>query len=171
MEETLGALLKAFFVQDQAVIDELMTASNAPASSFSARTRLCRAIGLISDETFRDLERVRAIRNQAAHFDRRGDRGHEFSFFAQDVSDRIRSFSFITKDAWRDLPPRILFEAFVMVVASVLTERAIIAHTVVKKADRDAAIRILLARAHDTSLYEAIEGVVETLKKMTFKNV
>lgn len=125
VDEVLGALLTAFFVNDNDLYRALLHAPGAPIGTFSARALLCRAIGLISDDLFRDIESVRYVRNQAAHFDRR-KHGHEFSFERSDIADRCRNFRSVPIEFSRQLQVRELFEAFVGMAATCLAEHAII---------------------------------------------
>jgi DNA-binding MltR family transcriptional regulator len=65
-EECLGRLLKAFLREVKAA-DELLEGFNAPLGTFASRTKLCHAMGLLTDAQFRDLELARKIRNEFAH--------------------------------------------------------------------------------------------------------
>jgi DNA-binding MltR family transcriptional regulator len=65
-EECLGRLLKAFLREVKAA-DELLEGFNAPLGTFASRIKLCHAMGLLSDEQFKDLELARKIRNEFAH--------------------------------------------------------------------------------------------------------
>jgi hypothetical protein len=47
--------------------DELLEGDN-PLSTFSARTKICHRLGLIDDSIANTLDRLRGIRNQAAHW-------------------------------------------------------------------------------------------------------
>jgi DNA-binding MltR family transcriptional regulator len=58
-----------------------MKGVNAPLSTFSARIAACHAMGLISDEEFKNCDLIRKIRNQFAH-------KIKMSF----KNDRVRSF-------------------------------------------------------------------------------
>jgi hypothetical protein len=124
LDEILGALLRAFLIRDEGVGDALLTSPNAPLATFSSRIRACRGLGIVSDPLYRDLERIRNIRNEAAHFDRRGDRGLDFSFESPSVGDRCRALVTIPDDFRRDFSPRVLFEAFVGLVSSYLSGTA-----------------------------------------------
>lgn len=65
-EEALGVLLAAF-LRKNASTRYLTTGFNAPLGSFSTRIKGCHALGLITDEQFSDLERLRKLRNAFAH--------------------------------------------------------------------------------------------------------
>jgi DNA-binding MltR family transcriptional regulator len=65
-EECLGRLIRAF-LRDVRAADELLEGFNAPLGTFAARTKLCHAMGLLTDGQFSDLELARKIRNEFAH--------------------------------------------------------------------------------------------------------
>ena len=46
---------------------EKLFSMNGPASTFSGKSLVCRAFGLISQSTFEDLNRIRKLRNKFAH--------------------------------------------------------------------------------------------------------
>jgi hypothetical protein len=71
LEESLANLLRASFVPGTA---EELLGQDRPLGTFSARIKAARAIGLIDKTDFTDLELVRKIRNDTAHFEKkRGD--------------------------------------------------------------------------------------------------
>jgi len=125
LDEVLGALLRAYFIRDDQLSKELLQLPNAACATFSSRIRLCRALELITDETFLNLERIRAIRNRAAHFDRRGDNGFQFSFGDVDVTGKCRAITVVDEELRSSLPPRVLFEIFATMVPSLLAEHAV----------------------------------------------
>jgi DNA-binding MltR family transcriptional regulator len=65
----LERLLSAFMVDDMQEVNNLVASDNpgAPLGSFSARTRACYCLGLITRTAFDDLNRIRQIRNIFAH--------------------------------------------------------------------------------------------------------
>jgi len=65
-EDCLGRLLTAHLREGKAASD-LIEGFNAPLGTFSARIKAGYAIGLLSDEQYRDLEFLRKIRNEFAH--------------------------------------------------------------------------------------------------------
>lgn len=65
-EDALGKLLGTFMLPIQASKD-LLTGFNAPLGTFSSRIKACSALGLITDEQFKDLEYLRKMRNEFAH--------------------------------------------------------------------------------------------------------
>lgn len=46
---------------------DLLGGGNAPIGSFSARTKLARVIGCITEDEYKDLNAIRRLRNDAAH--------------------------------------------------------------------------------------------------------
>lgn len=65
-EDALGALLREFMAPVEAT-KHLLEGFNAPLGTFSSRIKACLALGLISNEQYRDLEHLRKIRNEFAH--------------------------------------------------------------------------------------------------------
>ena len=145
VDDALGALLRAFFINHETVTQNLLTLPGAPLSTFSSRIQAARALGLISEEIHRDLHLVRRIRNTAAHFDHRGARATAFAFSDADVADRCRALSSLP-DGFRAIPPRHGFVAFVGMVAAVLAEHAANASIARSHGDHLLAVTMLLQR-------------------------
>jgi hypothetical protein len=124
IEEVLGGLLTAYF--GNAEISEALLGPSRPLSTFSSRLYLCRGIGLLSDDLYRDIDSVRFIRNQAAHFDRRKGHGHDFDFTRQDIADRCRGLRSFAPTMTRRCKPRNLFERFAAMLVACLAEHAAI---------------------------------------------
>jgi hypothetical protein len=125
LDEILDGLLVAFLINDKKVCDALLHDPNAPISTFSARMRLCRGIGLISEDLYRDIDTVRYVRNQAAHFERRKQYGHHFSFKRQDIADRCLGIRSFPADLVVRYQPRQVFELFVGMSTACLAEHAV----------------------------------------------
>ena len=123
VDDALGALLRAFFMNDEALIRKLLTVPGSPISTFSSRIQTTRALGLLSEEIYRDLDAVRKIRNTAAHFDYRSTRTTAFAFSDSDVANRCRGLKSLP-EAFAALPPRYGFVAFVSMVAAIFAEHA-----------------------------------------------
>jgi DNA-binding MltR family transcriptional regulator len=66
LDELLEELLRAHFISDSKITDELLS-NSGPLGSFSARSKLAYCLDLIHETQFRDLETVRKIRNEFAH--------------------------------------------------------------------------------------------------------
>lgn len=66
IEEMLEEILRAFLLQIKAT-DKLFESANAPFSTLSAKSSAARAMGLITEEEYRDIEFIRKIRNAFAH--------------------------------------------------------------------------------------------------------
>lgn len=125
LEQVLGGLLNAFIVNDRAVAREILDSPNAAGRTFSARTHLCRGIGLLSGDLYHDINSVRYIRNQAAHFDFRRKRGFNFTFEREDIAARCREFRSVPKDCVDLVGPREIFQILVVIVVACLAEYAI----------------------------------------------
>lgn len=65
-EDALRSLITSFLVPSDAA-DDLVEGFNAPLGTFSARIKASYAMGLLTLVQFRDLERLRQIRNFVAH--------------------------------------------------------------------------------------------------------
>jgi len=124
LDEVLGGLLTIYLLKDKDVVNALFDSPNAPISTFSARIWLCRGIGLISKELCHDIDAVRHIRNQAAHFESRKGHGHDFTFRRQDISGRCRSLQCLPSIPGGYSDPRFIFELFVGMAAGCLAEHA-----------------------------------------------
>lgn len=66
LDEQLGRLLRAAFVEDVKVLDALLE-SIGPLATFSSRIDLCYALGLLPPLVRRDVHLIRKIRNEFAH--------------------------------------------------------------------------------------------------------
>jgi DNA-binding MltR family transcriptional regulator len=124
LDEVLGGLLTVYLLKDKEIVNALFGTPNAPLSSFSARIWLCRGIGLISKELCHDIDSVRYIRNQAAHFESRKGHGHDFTFDRQDIVDRCRSLRSLPPISGNRYSARFIFELFVGITAGCLGEHA-----------------------------------------------
>ena len=66
IDEELADLLRAFFVEDTKVADNLLS-SNGGISAFGVRNQLTYVLGLIDEPTFNDIKLIQKIRNKFAH--------------------------------------------------------------------------------------------------------
>jgi DNA-binding MltR family transcriptional regulator len=66
LADQLEVLLRRTFVDDRDVIDELLRPLG-PLGSFSGRIEICYALGLLPNQTRRDLHLIRKIRNDFGH--------------------------------------------------------------------------------------------------------
>ncbi|WP_247494140.1 transcriptional regulator [Bradyrhizobium sp. 164] len=66
IDDLLQRILAAFLV-NKASANKLLSRSNAPLSSFSARIAAVRALGLLSETECQECELIRKIRNEFAH--------------------------------------------------------------------------------------------------------
>lgn len=116
LDEHLQVLLKNFLVDEKSIIDELFGVEK-PLSTFSARTKMAYALGLINKEIFDDLDRIRNIRNSFAHA------LHGLSFSHVDISQWCRSLIISSKlipPNEDEYPPRTLYISAVLFISSYL---------------------------------------------------
>lgn len=66
LDDLLARLLKAFLI-DKKASEELLFGGHAPLSTFSSRIKSCFCLGLILEEEYLDLNKIRKIRNEFAH--------------------------------------------------------------------------------------------------------
>lgn len=66
VDNALEVYLRAYFRSDEKTANEILR-PDGPLGSFSARIKLAYLLGIIEPTAFRDLEIVRAIRNDFAH--------------------------------------------------------------------------------------------------------
>lgn len=76
LDEYLQRLIGGFLIDDKEVSDGLFGIEK-PLSTFSSRIKIAYALGLICKETYRDLNRIRNIRNVFAHTMHGLDFSHE----------------------------------------------------------------------------------------------
>ncbi len=88
VDECLASLLRTAFIDE--VADKLLV-GDRPVSSFSARCHVARAIGLIDAKEYADLDLVRKVRNEAAHFEKK--RGFDTGFSNEVTKGRCLELS------------------------------------------------------------------------------
>jgi hypothetical protein len=69
VDNVLESMLRAFFVDDAKVVNELLKPAGA-AGTLSARIDLAYCMGLMGKREYKDLGIIRRIRNEFAHLDR-----------------------------------------------------------------------------------------------------
>lgn len=72
LEDELGRLLRAYFVDDKKTCDVLL-GINGPLGTFAGRIHTCFALGLISERDRHNLTTIKDIRNRAAHLRKKGE--------------------------------------------------------------------------------------------------
>jgi len=106
IDEALAALLRHALVDDAKILDELL-GTDRPLGTFSSRIKLAYCLGHISHGSFRDLETIRAIRNDFAHS------REALNFHSPGIKDRclkLRAPLIIPGDAFPDLKnPRVRY--------------------------------------------------------------
>ena len=88
VDEALADLLRAALAPDT---DASLFGQDGVLGTLSSRTKLARAIGLINTTDFHDLDLVRKVRNDAAHFAK--ERGFATGFSTDVTKDRCRGMS------------------------------------------------------------------------------
>ena len=112
LDELLKGILEAFFIEGRA--KHLLSGFNAPLGTFSTRATAAHALGLITDEEFKEIDCLRKIRNVLAH-------GVGVSFATQQVGD-------LAKNLTMGVPgvgPRDAFSTAAVSVILNLTNRAV----------------------------------------------
>ncbi len=66
IESRLERILKSHFI-DSCSFDDLFVSPNSPISTFSSKTKICHALGLITEKEKREINYIRKIRNEFAH--------------------------------------------------------------------------------------------------------
>jgi hypothetical protein len=90
-EDSLGALLKSFLLPSQAARD-LLEGFNAPLGTLSSRIKAALALGLITQDQYEDLERLRKIRNEFSHT------WKPISFSDQHIAAHIKAINYSNGD-------------------------------------------------------------------------
>jgi DNA-binding MltR family transcriptional regulator len=90
IDDLLGRCIRAFLVEHEEV-ERLLDGFNAPLGTFSARGLAALALGVISEEEYRECERLRKIRNVFAH-------NVDASFSDQNLKDICANLEFSAKD-------------------------------------------------------------------------
>jgi hypothetical protein len=137
VDEYLGSLLRAAFIEG--VADRLLIGERAVVGHFAARCHVARAIGLIDAQEYADLDLVRKVRNEGAHFERK--RGLDTGFSNEVTKGRCLELSMA----------KLLSTAYAVPVAA-LHPKAVfcvtIAHCTAMLSSRTKLLRDHLARAH-----------------------
>ena len=95
VEESLTEAIRAQFAPGHQPQDDLLSGSG-PAATFSAKSDLAFALGLIGPKTYRDLTLVRKIRNRFAH------ELEALSFEDQTVANRCTELHWPSTLQWYD---------------------------------------------------------------------
>jgi DNA-binding MltR family transcriptional regulator len=123
LDELMRAMLQAYFIEEKKVVARLLDGGDAPLGTFSSRIALCRALGLIPEELHHDLEIVRKIRNDAAHFEWSREDAFDISFTNKAVRSRMLCLRCVHSGAWEaGLSPRQIFVALVAGVCARFSE-------------------------------------------------
>lgn len=90
IDDLLGRVILAFLL-DHVETSRLLEGFNAPLGTFSARALAAFSLGLLSEQEFRECERLRKIRNVFAH-------DVHASFENQSVKDTCKNLELSAKD-------------------------------------------------------------------------
>jgi DNA-binding MltR family transcriptional regulator len=123
IDETLKTLLSRYFIEEPRLSPDKPTPSeklvdiNGPLGPFSARINLCRALDLIDADVWWDLDQIRGIRNDAAHF--KSKVGLEIQFDKGSIADRILSLKCLHDEAKPFFKPNLrgAFETWIQLFA------------------------------------------------------
>lgn len=85
IDEKLSETLEMFFTNNRSS-KKLLTDSNAPLGTFSARIEMSLALGLIDEDEYSEAQLVRKIRNKFAH------EKHGLNFSSQPIVDLCNNF-------------------------------------------------------------------------------
>lgn len=122
-EESLGELLKTFLLQGESAW-KLLNGFNAPLGTFSARTKMAHALGLITQHQFEDLERLRKVRNEFAHT------WNQITLSDQGIRDHIRAMHFHSLDDVFPEEPRLKLKT---TIGLLLIELSVTAKSIVTR--------------------------------------
>jgi DNA-binding MltR family transcriptional regulator len=99
LDEALEAILRSHMSQETHVVRDIvgrLFRPDGPLGTFSAKISLCRALQLIDQQDYEDLDRIRGLRNHFAH-------SHNTAAFAeQHVKDLAAGFSIFGDIHWVD---------------------------------------------------------------------
>lgn len=151
LDAQLEKLLKAYFVDDPNVADELLGRSKA-LSTFASRIDMTYALGFIGPQTRRDLHLIRKTRNLF---------GHEYrplTFEDQPISARCQELYHHVFD--KDFPPRKIFTRTVMGILAVIhIQLARARHAEIPDDIEIAEVKEVFNKV-ETELVETIKGLV-----------
>ena len=118
LDNLLEKIIRAFLV-DAPEASKLLDGFNAPLGTLSARSLCAFALGLLSEEEYKECEQLRKIRNDFAHQVHR-------SFSDQAIRDRCENlrFSIQDSDKSRKGHSRSLFTTSAVSFIMILTNRA-----------------------------------------------
>lgn len=138
-EDSLATLLTAFMLPTEAA-RQLIDGFNAPLGTLSSRIRAAYALGLVTEDQFEDLERLRKIRNAFSHT------WKPTSFSDPGISDHVRAINYSNVD---DDFPETPSDKVRTALAFLLVELQVTADQLGKKGRRVGVIgRRLMAGIH-----------------------
>ena len=96
LEEFLTMSLHRNLLMDEKISSPLFEMSG-PLGTFSAKTRIAYAIGIVSKDVFADMNQIREVRNKFAHFLITSDDGIKVdavTFSSREIRDRCTAMKF-----------------------------------------------------------------------------
>ena len=90
LESQLKSIIAAYLCPGKAA-KILLDDFNGPLGTFGARSHAAAALGLVTDQDYRELQMLGKIRNEFAH-------RHRTTFSDQSIIDRCRNLTFSAKD-------------------------------------------------------------------------
>jgi hypothetical protein len=150
-DEFLGELLRSVFVGEHIHDSLLGDGPSCPLGSFSARIKICRALGMLHDDDHHDLEILRRLRNEAAHFER--GKGFSTGFVAPSVAERCRMF---TRASTADpgTTPRTVFLLSIGYLLGYLASLSYIARYIADNLSKELALDIVVGARQGVTFYE-----------------
>jgi DNA-binding MltR family transcriptional regulator len=114
LDELLGELLRRQLGHHQATVDKLFDGYTSPLGTFSARINMAHALGCIAEDEWKALDKIRELRNAAAHFEHsKKARGFILGFTDESVTAQVKSISIlndrIISAVVTENPGRVLF--------------------------------------------------------------
>lgn len=157
-EDTLGTLLKAFLLQNNAT-KQLLEGFNAPLGTFSSRIKATYALGLITKEQYDDLEHLRKIRNDFSHTWR------PITFADESIAAHIKEINYSNiVDEYPETP----LEKVRTALSSLLIELQVTADQIKRKGRRVEVTGRALTKGFSGNFDEQVEGArseAEWIKK------
>jgi hypothetical protein len=102
------------------VAADLLDGASSPLHPFSARIKMAYALTVVERDLYLDLEVVRGIRNEAAHFDRKRGAGFNTGFDNTSIKDRVLNMKTVSHETRRLMhdKARKLYELFCITLSA-----------------------------------------------------
>ena len=112
LDEGLRSALGMYFEPD--VAGDLLDEGNSPLHPFSSRIKMAYALTIVARDLYLDLDVIRSVRNEAAHFDRRRGAGFNTGFHNASIKDRVLNMKTVSRETRHLLKDtaRLVYELF-----------------------------------------------------------